>query len=376
MARAKGDATDATEAPTPRRLADARRRGEVAYSGDLVGGAALAAAALTLALRGPASAARLVAYVGDALRAAPAGGPSGAAARRAAEVALDVAAAPLAAAFVAAVAVALLQTRGLVALGRLRPDARRLSPASALRGARQGDGGAARRTLGAVAKVAVAAALLAALARPLLAPVIGLAGAPAGVVWRALGVMARRMALAAAAVALLVGAADYLLARARHRRALRMTRAEVLRERRETEGDPERRAHLLRLRRERLAAPPPAEVVARAATLLVTGAAEALAVALRYQPGGATAPAVVAVGRRPVAAAMEGAARASGVPVVDDGALARALAGVVEGGEIPAALYPPVAAVIAAVMAAATVTPSRDRDANPAGAGPFGAPVG
>ena len=58
-----------TEAPTPRRLAEARRRGEVAVSRDLVSAGATAAALGTLLVAGEAATARLLAYFREALSA-------------------------------------------------------------------------------------------------------------------------------------------------------------------------------------------------------------------------------------------------------------------------------------------------------------------
>ena len=63
-----------TEEPTQKRLEEARGRGEVAQSRDLVSAAAMTAALLALVAGGPESVARLVAYWRGALAAAPAGG--------------------------------------------------------------------------------------------------------------------------------------------------------------------------------------------------------------------------------------------------------------------------------------------------------------
>src|SRR4051794_29940040 len=59
-----------TEEPTPKRLEDARRRGEVAVSRDAASAAAMTAAIVALALQGPTLTARLVAYWKGSLAAA------------------------------------------------------------------------------------------------------------------------------------------------------------------------------------------------------------------------------------------------------------------------------------------------------------------
>ena len=63
-----------TEEPTQKRLDEARGRGEIAYSRDLVSAAAMTAALLALIAGAPESVARLLVYWRGALAAAPAGG--------------------------------------------------------------------------------------------------------------------------------------------------------------------------------------------------------------------------------------------------------------------------------------------------------------
>jgi flagellar biosynthesis protein len=67
------------------------------------------------------------------------------------------------------------------------------------------------------------------------------------------------------------------------------------------------------------------------------------AAALRYDPGGAGAPEVVAAGSGEVARRIVAAAREAGVPVREDAALAGALARLALEAEIPPELYSAVA---------------------------------
>lgn len=71
------------------------------------------------------------------------------------------------------------------------------------------------------------------------------------------------------------------------------------------------------------------------------------AVALRYTPGRDPAPVVAAAGRGPLAEEILRRARAAGVPVHEDAALAHALATLDVGAAIPPALYLAVAEVLA-----------------------------
>jgi flagellar biosynthesis protein FlhB len=151
----------------------------------------------------------------------------------------------------------------------------------------------------------------------------------------ALGLLARL----AAALSLL-GALDLAWRRAALRRALRMTRWEALRERREDEGDPQHRAERRRLHR---------EIVRRAAlgaplvADLVLGGLDQSAVALRYDAPSMAAPRVVASGAGLLGARLLGLARERGVPIVFDAQAVRALAWLEPDEEIPAALYDAVA---------------------------------
>jgi len=337
--------------PTPRRLAEARRRGLIAHSHDLRAAVALAAAFVALIALGPSIAGQAVAYFRDALARAPAGGSAGAAAVQAVSSGLRVLAVPLAAAFVLTLVAGFAQTGGLW-IGPPRADLGRLSPASGWRRLAQGRG------LAASAESAVKLAVLALVAWVTLAGSLPrlpwLAGAPAARILDVFGATARQLGLRLLAGALLIGAADAVLARRRHRRALRMTRRELDRERRELEGDPIQRAERRRRSAEDLETQPPRALPDP--VLVVTGGAPTggdegdpvIAVALAYERGGARAPIVVASGRRAEAARIAAAARAAFVPVFDDGALALALGGLDAGAEIPEETYDRVAELMRA----------------------------
>jgi flagellar biosynthetic protein FlhB len=128
---------------------------------------------------------------------------------------------------------------------------------------------------------------------------------------------------------------------------LRMTREEVRQENKETEGDPQLKAHIRSQQREiarrrMMAEIPKADVVVTNPTHY--------AVALRYQDGAMRAPRVVAKGAHLLAARIRALAEAHRVPVLEAPPLARALYRHADlGDEIPAALYSAVAEVLAYV---------------------------
>ncbi len=340
-------AREPTEAPTTRRLADARRRGEVAVSRDLVSAAAMAAALGTLLVGGGAQMGRLLVYLRGGLSAAARGQATAASALATGLAALVHAlAAPLLAGFGAAVLIGLVQTRGLLAAGAVAPRLSRLSPGEALR--RLMSGGAAFELGKGLIKLAVVAGLVGWTLAPNLAGMMRLAGAPAAAVLAAFGVLAERLVAGVVVAAVFLATADLLLVQRSHQRRLRMTRDEVRREHKEAEGDPLHRAERLRLQREISEQRMIADV--RKADFVVVNP-DHIAVALRYDRSRDVAPVVVASGERLQAERIKQVARDAGVPIFQDVTLARSLRAVNEGDEIPAALYEAVAEVIRVLQA-------------------------
>ncbi|HUL60297.1 MAG TPA: EscU/YscU/HrcU family type III secretion system export apparatus switch protein [Anaeromyxobacteraceae bacterium] len=331
---------DRTEQPTPRRLREARRRGEVARSRDLSSAAALLSGLAAVAAAGPATAAALAGVVREGLAVAASGtaAPLGAV-REALLQAARHSAIPCAAAVAGGTAAALLQAGGTFAPGALRPRLERLH---LLRGLRRL---ASRAQLAATALAAGQAAVLLALAWAWLREEArGFASLPrastAGA-WR-VGPAVLGLAFRLALATLAFGVAGHAVARRAHLRSLRMTRDEVRRERREDEGDPALRAERRRRHRGALGAAP----VARATCVVVNPTH--VAVALAHERSGDGAPRVVAKGTGAGAARIRSAARRAGVPIVRDVPLARALFRLAEiGEEIPEDLYEAAAAVLA-----------------------------
>jgi flagellar biosynthesis protein FlhB len=338
---------DATEEPTPRRLAEARRRGDVAFSRELGAAAAGLAAVAVLVGDGPGLAARAVATLRAALASAPNddfGRGASASLAMAGTLGARTLAPALGAALLVSVAAGLAQTRGLV-LAPVRVDLGRLGSTESWR--RLFDGRAALAVGQGLLKVVLVGAVAALALRPLAGAIVGLTEAPPGQLLGALGAFAGRLALRLAAVGVALGAGDALLVARRHRRGLRMTREEVKREHRESDGDPTHRGERQRLHREILEQRRVEEV--RKADFVVVNP-EHIAVALRYDPDGDAAPVVVAKGERLVAERIKQIAREAGVPIFRDVGLARALAELAEGGEIPAELYEAVAEILRVVQ--------------------------
>src|SRR5690606_25402771 len=149
-----------------------------------------------------------------------------------------------------------------------------------------------------------------------------------------------------AAVGVVIGVADYAWARFNLTRDQRMTKEEVKREHRESEGDPHLKA---KLRSTRLAMSQNRMLAAVADASVVITNPTHYAVALAYEPTQG-APKVVALGKDNMALRIRARALDAGVPTVESPPLAQALHRACRvDDEIPPELFQAVATVLAFV---------------------------
>jgi flagellar biosynthetic protein FlhB len=143
----------------------------------------------------------------------------------------------------------------------------------------------------------------------------------------------------------IVAAADYAMQRYRLTASLRMTKQEVKDENKQSEGSPEVKGRVRRIQREMFRR---RMLTATAhATVVVTNPTH-YAVALEYRRSTMAAPRVVAKGRGLLAKRIKDIAREAGVPLIEQVALAQALYKTSEVGDtIPAELFEAVAEVLA-----------------------------
>lgn len=144
---------------------------------------------------------------------------------------------------------------------------------------------------------------------------------------------------------IVIGLFDFAFQRWQYLRDLRMTRQEAQDELKQLEGDPRIKQRVRQIQRQMamqrmMADVPDAEVVITNPT--------AYAVALRYEAGKMEAPTVVAKGARRIAERIRELAVEHDVPIVERPELARALFRDIEiGGHVPEALFTAVAEVLA-----------------------------
>ncbi|HEY3354072.1 MAG TPA: EscU/YscU/HrcU family type III secretion system export apparatus switch protein [Polyangia bacterium] len=331
-----------TEEPTPKRLRDARRKGQVARSRDLTSALAFAAAYAALALGAAAMVGQVAGFMTRALRASTTAGVAPAQLLHEGLLVLARAAGPLlGAAFIAAAVGGAVQVGGLFTLATISPKLERLSPAKGLKNlfSRKSLVEVGKSLLKAAAVAAVAYGALASHARDVVLTARG--GAPAALAVGAQvgGALLWRTMLVFAVVA----AVDFLYQRRAFLKELRMTRYEVTQEQKQSEGDPHHKAERQRLHREILQHGM-LEAVRTADCVIVNPTH--LAVALRYDREAMGAPQVVAKGERLMAERIKEIARQHGVPIMRDVPLAHALNRVDVGAEIPEELYQAVAEVL------------------------------
>lgn len=336
---------DRTEPATPEKLRRARREGQVAKSSDLTGSAALAAGLLVASLVAPRLAERWATWF-EALLMMPAGPDAVAAALTQGLQMLGAFAAPVAmAAAFAATATAWVQVGFLFAPKAVAPRLDRVSPKA---GARRLFSRDKVVELGKnVLKMAVAAALAARLTSNYLRDLTLLGRArPAGGLEVGLHLIAA-YAEQLAILFLVIGLLDLGWSRRAFARQMRMSKREVKREHVESEGDPAQKAARRELAQELLMTGKVADVK-KAAVVIVNPVHFAVALAHRPQAG---APRLLAKGRSVGARAIRDEARRTGVPVVENPPLARALHELTVGDEVPEELWDAVADVLALLLA-------------------------
>jgi flagellar biosynthetic protein FlhB len=338
-----------TEDPSPRRREEARRQGRVPFSAELVGSLVVLAGVIGLSNVGPDLwNTMLNVFRADLISAFHPHFDTTAAAELIGRTAGRLLAAllPLFGTLLAVgIVVSVAQVGFQLNTEKLAPDFDRLNPANGVTRlfstAALVKGLLTLLKVGALGLVAYIilerrAGIITSLGRDRLA-----GAAPA--VWEVVMRLALYLTAAVAGVAVL----DYLYQRYRFEQSLRMTKEEVKRELKEEEGDPQIKARIRQIARERARRRMLSEVPK--ATVVVTNPTH-YAVALRYDPKRDDAPVVVAKGAGLLAKRIAELARAHSVTVLERPALARAIyAGVKEGKTIPGALFKAVAELLAFV---------------------------
>jgi len=339
-----------TEKPSAKKFKDAREKGSVARSQDVVAAVSLLAVTAVLAGTTASALGRLSARLGDGLsRFAEAGRGSVNAGDITRLIIGDmgtmglVVAPVLAAAAAVAVAGSLMQTGWVFSTEKLTPDWSRLSPSTGLARLKPSQSGldllktvAAATVIGVIAYQVGKAILF---DSPRLAWMAPAAAAAEG--GRHLQTMLNRVGFAL----LVLAGADFGVQKWRHYSSLKMTKQEVRDESKSNDGNPEVKGRVRQVQREMAKRRMLGNV--KTATVIITNPTH-FAVALEYRRSTMSAPVVVAKGKDLLAQRIKQIAREHGVPTVENVPLAQALYREAEVGQsIPADLFGAVAEVLA-----------------------------
>ena len=342
-------AGEKTEKPTPKRLEEARKKGQVAKSPDLNGAIVMTVGLFVLGSTVPG----LLSNVHDAMLEAlgqitnPGVVSAGSLGPLLTDMGKHVllAVAPIALACAATGIVVNVAQVGLRPnLSALKPKPDKLNPVAGLKNIY---GKQALVTLAkSLAKVGVVAAIVA----MSVVPQVGSFGAMVGISPLEFGTQASSLILSVAKRAafayLFVGVADYIWQKKKLAKSLKMDKQEVKDEAKQQQLPAEvrgamRRRQMANARARMMAAVPTADVVVTNPTHY--------SVALKYD-GSKPAPEVVAKGQDLIALRIRELARDAGVPVLPNPPLARSLHATVEvGQQIPEELFAAVAQVLAYV---------------------------
>lgn len=347
-----------TEKPTPKRLREARQKGQIARSRDLALAAASIAGTMALARLGEHLVASLtgdlasgLSHFGDhALDTPSAGDVSALIVSRALRIATLVG--PIAiTTIVAAVGMHGFQGGWTFTAAGFRLNWSRLSPAQGLKrlgGQSPVDLLKTLATAGVVAYLGYQA-ILAVMADSTRIAWLPTAGA-ASVAATHLRDLLWNIAWALAVIA----AGDYGWQYYRMFRQLKMTRQEVLDEARQSDGSAEVKGRIRRVQREMSRRRMLSDVPR--ATVVITNPTH-FAVALEYKRDRMAAPVVLAKGRDHIAQKIRERAQQHGIPIVENKPLARALFDGAEIGEvIPSPLFAAVAELLAQLVRLRQIT--------------------
>lgn len=342
---------DRNDAATPYKLEQARRKGQVARSADVVSAIVFGVAVVYFYARGWDFVMSQFQFDAELFkRAVAVSNPDQLweLAEQSCRAAMMLLLPAFATIMVAAILGNVLQTGPVLSLHPIQPDWQRLNPASGL-----------KRVLSirilfdagrAIIKLVVLALVVHAALTALLPQFHQIAGRPPLAFTRLLlddvASLCLKLALALAVIALI----DLGFSRREFAKNMRMSKRELKDEVKNREGDPRIRGRLRELRR---------EMLRRSRALSQTGSADVLitnpthfAVALRYRHGEMAAPQLLAKGAGGMAAAMRQIAASKRIPVVQNRTLARAIYfGMDIDQHVPPALYADVARIIVWLLA-------------------------
>jgi flagellar biosynthetic protein FlhB len=349
MAGGSNGGGDKTEKPTPKKLQDAAKQGDILQSRDLGTAMVVMAGIGTIAVGGPALLEALSNMLANGLRFGREDIVDFAPATRGAEllsgILLPVGGILLATLLAAIAAPAILGSLGFRP-GAFAPKASKMNPATGLK--RMFGMQGLVELLKSIAKVGLLGAVGVWLIWDRLTAIVGLGKSGIGPAMAGVGEMFIMVCLVMAGALFVVAGIDVPSQIFQRGKRLAMSKQEIRDENKENEGSPELKGHIRRRQFEVMNGST-RKAVAEASVILTNPTH--FAVALRYKPGVDMAPVVVARGCDAIAAAMRDLGDAHSIPVLQYPELARALYFTSRAGQVVnEGLYMAVATVLAFVF--------------------------
>lgn len=338
--------SEKTEKATPKRERQAREDGDIARSAEFTGALVLiAASAATIATIHTISA-ELIGLMGRAIKTATTEQELG---RAIIELSLNDAlltmgrciAPILAVSFAAAGFFTYIQVGAVFTLKPLMPKADKLNPINGLKGMFSKD--KAVDLLKNLLKLSIMAAIAYSLVQDQFAALLQ---TPRGELMQGVGIFmegVKDISMAMIGTLLVFGAADFFMQRKRHEKKMMMSKDDVKREYKESEGDGQVKGQRKQLHQEMLNDPgikrvPDADAIVVNPTHI--------AIAIRYRDGEMDAPTIIAQGKDQMAQQIKKVARQHHIPIVRNVPLARALIELEIDDQIPPEFYDAVAEIL------------------------------
>ncbi len=343
------DQSEKTEEPTPKKLSEARKKGQIPNSKEVNSFALLLAAALVIGIAGPYVAIRVYAPLAGIVEKSgtmPVDlGSAGAVLYDAFADVLLALSPVFGAIIVLAIAASLGQSGILFTAETIQPKLDKISPIKGF--SRLFSMRSLVEFLKGIVKLIVVGTVAVILVMPEFDRLETVVQMDVRSLLEEIQTLIIRLLLGVVAIMAVIAIADFVYQKYEHIKQLRMSRQEIRDEHKQSEGDPHVKARLRQIRHERarqrmMAAVPQADVVVTNPTHF--------AVALQYDTESMAAPTVVAKGADAVAFRIRELAEASDVPIVENPPLARALFGGVDlDQQIPEEHYQAVAQIISYV---------------------------
>ncbi|MCF8496007.1 MAG: flagellar biosynthesis protein FlhB [Alphaproteobacteria bacterium] len=344
------DETSKTEEPTPKKIEEARKKGQVALSREVNNWVMLLAGTIVIGALANSVFRDLTVFM-RAFIEVPHEMPPGAAGVKLAlgesfKQVLKILALPLIILMLAAFAGPFAQVGPLFAPDIVKPDFSKVSPMKGFFRL------FSRRSLMEFVKGLLKIGLVGLVGTIILRPYFGqldhLIGLPMALLLSEMRVLVVRLMIGILVVLLVVAILDLVYQRLEHHKKMRMSKQEIKDEYKQSEGDPHVKARLRQLRSER-ARKRMIQSVPQA-TVVITNPTH-YAIALKYEPGAMEAPVCVAKGVDRTALRIREVAQEHDIVIYENPPLARTLYDVVEVDEvIPSEQYKAVAEVISYVF--------------------------